>query len=245
MLQKRAATRGAAVGACAQRKRCKASCKPEGCGGWQATGAKATRGGAQVGEAGMGTGGGRRRKATWLKCARWDGVFAQQVEGWWAARVCVCVVCVAQGWSRVQWPGPPWATSGVSNSRSTWSTASNQSSARMAARWAEAAQFPLRTSRSAAARGMPLDKSGRALLVNLGLGLVFIDCSQRWGAELGGTRNAALRRRALQPLPPLPLSPSAAAPASSPQGCSLRRTGKRQSEGSNGTALPSGNLCHV
>ena len=79
-------------------------------------------------------------------------------------RVCVCV---AQGWSRVQWPGPPWATSGVSNSRSTWSTASNQSSARMAARWAEAAQFPLRTSRSAAARGMPLDKSGRALLVNL------------------------------------------------------------------------------
>ena len=81
-------------------------------------------------------------------------------------RVCVCV-CVAQGWSRVQWPGPPWATSGVSNSRSTWSTASNQSSARMAARWAEAAQFPLRTSRSAAARGMPLDKSGRALLVNL------------------------------------------------------------------------------
>ena len=79
-------------------------------------------------------------------------------------RVCVCV---AQGWSRVQWPGPPWARSGVSNSRSTWSTASNRSSARMAARWAEAAQFPLRTSRSAAARGMPLDKSGRALLVNL------------------------------------------------------------------------------
>ena len=140
-------------------------------------------------------------------------------------RVCVCV---AQGWSRVQWPGPPWATSGVSNSRSTWSTASNQSSARMAARWAEAAQFLLRTSRSAAARGMPLDKSGRALLVNLGLGLVFIDCSQRWGAELGGTRNAALRRRALQPLPPLPLSPSAAASASSPQGCSLRSAGRKQ-----------------
>ena len=48
-------------------------------------------GGAQVGEAGMGTGGGRRRKATWLKCARWDGVFARQVEGWRAAHVCVCV----------------------------------------------------------------------------------------------------------------------------------------------------------
>ena len=166
MLQKRGATRGRAMGAVHKGSDAKPRANRRAVGGGRLLGPKQRGGGAQVGEAGMGTGGGRRRKATWLKCARWDGVFARQVEGWRAAHVCVCV-CVAQGWSRVQWPGPPWATSGVSNSRSTWSTASNQSSARMAARWAEAAQFPLRTSRSAAARGMPLDKSGRALLVNL------------------------------------------------------------------------------
>ena len=89
MLQKRGATRGTAMAGCAQRKRCKASCKPEGCGGWQAVGATATKRGGTGREAGMGTGGGRRRKATWLKRARWDGVFAQRVEGWWAAHVCV------------------------------------------------------------------------------------------------------------------------------------------------------------
>ena len=91
MLQKRGATRGRAMGAVHKGSDAKPHANRRAVGGGRLLGPKQRGGGAQVGEAGMGTGGGRRRKATWLKCARWDGVFARQVEGWRAAHVCVCV----------------------------------------------------------------------------------------------------------------------------------------------------------
>ena len=91
MLQKRGATRGRAMGAVHKGSDAKPRANRRAVGGGRLLGPKQRGGGPRVGEAGLEPGGGRRRKATWLKCARWDGVFARQVEGWRAAHVCVCV----------------------------------------------------------------------------------------------------------------------------------------------------------